>query len=74
MMRYIKRAAAAERVETEDRKITESVQGMLEDIRNRGEDAVREYAERFDGWLGDEKGRKLLNQEWDFDVYSQRKP
>jgi sulfopropanediol 3-dehydrogenase len=66
-MKHIKRAKAAAEVQAEDRRVTEAVQGMLEDIGKRGEDAVRDYAERFDGWKGDfvlsdAKRRKLIDQ------------
>ncbi|BBO56191.1 histidinol dehydrogenase [Cobetia sp. AM6] len=37
----------------EDQRTTAIVQDMLQDIRSRGEDAVRMYAEKFDNWSGD---------------------
>lgn len=66
-MEYIKQAAAKAGVQAEDERVTEAVRGMLEDIRRRGEMAVREYAERFDGWrgdfvLGEDKKRSLVDQ------------
>lgn len=53
--------------EADDRKIREVVEGMLSDIEKRGEVAVREYAEKFDGWtgdflLGEEKKARLIEQ------------
>ena len=44
-----------------------TVENMLTDIRERGEDAVRDYAKTLDGWTGDfvlegEKKAKLLEQ------------
>ncbi|HSP56707.1 MAG TPA: histidinol dehydrogenase [Halomonas sp.] len=52
-IRHIKSAQAAETVTAEDLRITTAVRDMLDDIRARGEVAVREYAEKFDGWKGD---------------------
>lgn len=66
-MEYIKRAEAKAGVEAEDERVTDAVRGMLEDIRQRGEDAVRDYARKFDGWEGDfvltpEKKRALIDE------------
>jgi sulfopropanediol 3-dehydrogenase len=53
--------------EEDDRRTREVVDGMLADIESRGEIAVREYAEKFDGWtgdflLGEEKKARLIEQ------------
>ena len=53
--------------EEDDRSIRETVEGMLADIEARGEAAVRDYAERLDGWtgdflLGDDKKAQLIEQ------------
>lgn len=66
-MKHIKQAAAAARIEAEDRRVTEAVRTMLDDIRARGEAAVRDYAQRFDGWtgdfvLGEDKKRRLISR------------
>jgi sulfopropanediol 3-dehydrogenase len=66
-MKHIKQAAAAARIEAEDRQVTEAVRTMLDDIRARGEAAVRDYAQRFDGWtgdfvLGEDKKRRLISR------------
>jgi sulfopropanediol 3-dehydrogenase len=45
---YLKRAAPKEAGDR--RAIEETVRGILEDVRRRGEEAVREYSRRFDGW------------------------
>lgn len=50
-MRFIKSPAAD--TEAEDRRIRETVETLLADIERRREDAVIEYARRFDGWEGD---------------------
>lgn len=48
MREYLKRAAPKEAGDR--RAIEETVRGILEDVRRRGEEAVREYSRRFDGW------------------------
>ncbi len=65
-IRHLKSAQAAASVAAEDQRITTAVRDMLEDIRARGEVAVREYAEKFDGWksdfvLSDEKRQQLID-------------
>lgn len=52
-VRYLKSAQGADGIAVEDQKVTTAVSQMLEDIRQRGEPAVAEYAERFDHWTGD---------------------
>ena len=66
-IRHLKSAAASAGVEAEDQRVTEAVSAMLDDIHQRGESAVREYAEKFDNWSGDfilsdEKRQKLIAQ------------
>ena len=51
MATYLKKATKSTRGEED--KIREIVGGILGDIRERGETAVRELAEKFDGWTGD---------------------
>ncbi|MCS7172416.1 MAG: histidinol dehydrogenase [Armatimonadetes bacterium] len=48
MREYLKRALP--KVEGDRRTVEETVRGILEDVRRRGEEAVREYSRRFDGW------------------------
>ncbi|TVU70243.1 histidinol dehydrogenase [Cobetia crustatorum] len=52
-MKHLKLAEAADGVAEEDQRTTAIVQDMLQDIRARGEEAVRMYAEKFDNWTGD---------------------
>lgn len=64
-IRHIKSAQAADTVVSEDQRVTNAVRDMLDDIRARGEAAVREYAEKFDNWkedfvLADEKRQQLI--------------
>jgi sulfopropanediol 3-dehydrogenase len=51
MTEYLKKAK--ERPSINDSGITEFVNGILEDIRKRGETAVRELAHKYDDWQGD---------------------
>ncbi len=53
--------------EQEDRRIRDAVETMIAEIERRGEAAVRDYAEKFDGWRGDfllteEKKQRLIEQ------------
>lgn len=65
-IRHLKSAEGAAGVAAEDQRVTDAVRQMLEDIRERGETAVREYAEKFDSWtddfvLSDEKRQRLID-------------
>ncbi|MEO5763891.1 MAG: histidinol dehydrogenase, partial [Casimicrobiaceae bacterium] len=51
MATWIKRAQRTPEAAAGDTR--ETVERMLRDIEDRGEQAVREYAERLDGWTGD---------------------
>ncbi len=64
-MIYLKKPQRS--AEEDDRSIREAVEGMLANIGERGEAAVRDYAEKFDGWTGDfllgaEKKARLIEQ------------
>lgn len=50
-MEYIKKAQAD--VQAEDERVRAATEQMLADIESRGEQAVVEYARKFDGWEGD---------------------
>ena len=50
-MEALKRPEAE--AEAEDRSVRAVVEQMLPNIRNRGEDSVREIAEKLDNWTGD---------------------
>ncbi len=52
--------------EEADRQVRQAVEAMLDDIRARGESAVRELAQKFDNWSGDfilseDKKRRLID-------------
>lgn len=50
MAGYVKRGVNRDESLAADAKVREAVAGMLEDIDRRGDEAVRELSERFDGW------------------------
>jgi len=66
-MHYLKKAAASERISDENQSIREHVEGMLRDIEQRREGAVRDYAKRLDNWEGEfvlspEKRKTLISE------------
>ena len=50
MAEWLKRGATADVKADADRKVRETVEGILADIQTRGDAAVRELSVRFDGW------------------------
>ena len=50
MVVYLKRGATAEAKADSDRKVRDTVEGILADIETRGDAAVRELSIKFDGW------------------------
>jgi sulfopropanediol 3-dehydrogenase len=50
MAEWLKRGATTEAKANSDRKVRDIVEGILEDIEARGDDAVRELSIKFDGW------------------------
>jgi len=49
MITYLKKGKSAEDVAEADAKVRATVEGILADIEKRGDDAVRELAQKFDG-------------------------
>jgi sulfopropanediol 3-dehydrogenase len=49
-VRIIKSGISADAAATADRRVRDTVSGILDDIRARGDDAVREYSQKFDRW------------------------
>lgn len=47
--RHLKTALLSATVES-NQKVTQIVQGVIQDIRANGDKAVRTYSEKFDGW------------------------
>lgn len=64
-MEYIKKARI--NLETTSEQKRHVVEGLLRDIKERGESAVREMARKFDGWSGD----FILSQEQKDDLIAQ---
>ena len=50
MAEWLKRGATAETKADNDRKVRDTVEGILADIQTRGDEAVRELSIKFDGW------------------------
>ncbi|HTI00008.1 MAG TPA: histidinol dehydrogenase [Acidisoma sp.] len=50
MIRYLKSAQTAAETAEADRKVRQTVEGILDDVAARGDEAVRELSERFDKW------------------------
>ena len=59
MATHLKRRIAAEMTDEMDRKVRSTVEGILADVKKRGDAAVREYSEKFDKWVP----RKLSSSE-----------
>jgi sulfopropanediol 3-dehydrogenase len=51
--KIIKSASGAGRAWDSDPGVRDTVRGIIEDVRTRGDAAVREYSERFDHWTPD---------------------
>jgi sulfopropanediol 3-dehydrogenase len=50
MIRHIKSGRPAADVAAANKKVRQTVEGILEDIETRGDEAVREYSQKFDKW------------------------
>ncbi len=50
MVRYLKTGISEEKERAVDTHVRKTVETILEDVRQRGEKAVRELSERFDHW------------------------
>jgi sulfopropanediol 3-dehydrogenase len=58
MATTLKRRIAQEVTDEMERKVRETVQSILTDVKKRGDAAVREYSERFDKWAPRQLSRK----------------
>ncbi|WP_417878386.1 histidinol dehydrogenase [Vibrio sp.] len=54
MAEWIKSAADSEKAQAENKQLKDNVSGILLDIEKRGNTAVRELSQRFDGWDRDD--------------------
>jgi sulfopropanediol 3-dehydrogenase len=50
MAKYLKQGRAAEDVADDDAKVRQTVEGILADVSKRGDAAIRELSQKFDGW------------------------
>lgn len=50
MIRYLKQGKEAEAIAEEDDRVRRTVEDILNEVSRRGDDAVREYSEKFDKW------------------------
>jgi len=50
MIRYLKKGATEAETAEADRKVRQTVEGILEDVGRRGDAAVRELSSKFDNW------------------------
>ena len=57
MATHLKRRIARELTDEIDRKVRQTVEDILADVKKRGDAAVREYSEKFDKWVP-----KMLSQ------------
>jgi len=64
---YIKRGKTIDEKQQYDDKVRSTVEGILTDIRTRGDEAVRELSDKFDNWtpetfrLSDEKIQEIIS-------------
>src|SRR3954467_10451786 len=50
MATYLKRRISAEVTDELDRQVRQTVESILDDVKKRGDRAVRELSEKFDKW------------------------
>lgn len=50
MIRYVKKAINQSKKDEVDKAVRKVVEGIIEDIENRGDEAVRDLSEKFDNW------------------------
>jgi sulfopropanediol 3-dehydrogenase len=60
VIRYLKRGKDAASIAQADAEVRSTVEGILKDIEQRGDEAVREYSRKFDQW---EPERFMLSQD-----------
>ena len=50
MIRYLKKGKSQEELILSNQQIKQTVENILADIESRGDEAIREYSEKFDKW------------------------
>jgi len=53
MARYLKQSISQEEKDDADAKVRQTVEAILDDIKARGDAALREYSQKFDNWAPD---------------------
>ncbi len=53
MIRFLKEGISQEEKDDADAKVRETVENILDDIKARGDDALKDYSEKFDNWRPD---------------------
>ena len=53
MARYIKTSISQEEKDDADAEVRKTVEAILSDIKARGDDALRDYSQKFDNWAPD---------------------
>ena len=61
MAKYLKRCQDVGAIAASDAKTRATVEGILADVEARGDDAVREYSQKFDNWSP--KGFRLSDRD-----------
>src|SRR4026208_833241 len=56
----LKRRIAREVTDEIDRKVRQTVEDILADVKKRGDAAVREYSEKFDNWVQKKRGKRKI--------------
>jgi sulfopropanediol 3-dehydrogenase len=60
MATHLKRRIARELTDEIDQKVRQTVEGILADVKKRGDAAVREYSEKFDRWIPKKLGQEEI--------------
>ncbi|QBY04196.1 histidinol dehydrogenase [Thalassotalea sp. HSM 43] len=50
MIRYLKKGPSNQEKETQNQEVRNIVEGIIKDIEENGDNAVRQYSEKFDNW------------------------
>ena len=50
MIRYLKKGKSQEEIKSVNQQVVETVENIIQDIENRGDEAIRDYSGKFDKW------------------------
>ena len=68
MIRYLKEGISQKEKDDADAKVRETVEAILDDIKVRGDAALKDYSEKFDNWrpedfrLSREKSMRVMTR------------